>query len=88
MQGLSIYRSWIYVSKSRSILMRLLNYFSFVFSALWYGMLRTQRYDVVLCESPPLFLGITAYLLSRFQSKDVRRGGGAKGRRDNRHGVD
>ena len=63
MEGLSVYRSWIYVSKSRGIFMRLLNYFSFVFSAFWCGVFKTGRYDLVLCESPPLFLGITAYLL-------------------------
>lgn len=63
--GLKIHRSWIYVSNSKSIIPRLLNYFSFVFSSLWFGLFKIKKQDVLLVESPPLFLGITAYLLSR-----------------------
>lgn len=65
MNGLKIHRSWIYVSKSKSIIPRLINYFSFVFSSLWFGLFKIKKQDVLLVESPPLFLGITAYLLSR-----------------------
>lgn len=65
MNGLKIHRSWIYVSNSKSIIPRLLNYFSFVFSSLWFGLFKLKKQDVLLVESPPLFLGITAYLLSR-----------------------
>lgn len=65
MNGLKVHRCWIYVSKSKSIIPRLLNYFSFVFSSLWFGLFKIKEQDVLLVESPPLFLGITAYLLSR-----------------------
>lgn len=65
MNGLKIHRSWIYVSNSKSIIPRLLNYFSFVFSSLWFGLFKIKKQDILLVESPPLFLGITAYLLSR-----------------------
>lgn len=65
MNGITIHRSWIYVPKSKSILPRLLNYFSFVFSSWWYGRkLKKKNFDFLLCESPPLFLGISAWLLS------------------------
>ena len=60
---LTIHRSWIYVNKSKGVLPRLLNYFSFVFTALWIGVFKLKKHDVILCESPPLFLGITALLL-------------------------
>ena len=65
MEGLKIHRSSIYVSKDRSIVKRLLSYFSFVFSSLKVGLLKTGKYDFILCESPPLFLGISAYLLAK-----------------------
>lgn len=64
-QGLKVHRSWIYVSKSKSIIPRLLNYFSFVFSSLFFGLFKLKKHDILIVESPPLFLGITAYLLSR-----------------------
>lgn len=65
--GVPVTRCWIYVPQSKSIVPRLLNYFSFVFSAFWIGCFRMKRSDFLICESPPLFLGITAYLLSRLK---------------------
>jgi glycosyltransferase involved in cell wall biosynthesis len=65
--GITVHRAWIHTSSDRSIRPRLLNYFSFVFSSLLVGIFRTGRYDYVFCESPPLFLGISAFLLKTFK---------------------
>jgi len=65
---LTVYRSWIYVSKSRSILSRLLNYFSFVFSSIMNSNKLPKTYDYILCESPPLFLGISALYYRYFKN--------------------
>ncbi len=62
-QGLDVHRSWIYVTTSKGIAKRLLNYFSFVFTSFWIGLFKVKKHDYILCESPPLFLGITAYML-------------------------
>lgn len=67
MEGLKIYRSWIFVTKKKSTLLRLLNYFSFVWSSFWSGWFRIGKMDYIVCESPPLFLGITAYLLKKLK---------------------
>ena len=64
---ITVYRSWIYTTKSKGVFKRLLNYFSFVFSSFWVGLIKTKKYDYILCESPPLFLGITAYMLCVFK---------------------
>ena len=64
---ITVMRSWIYVKNSKSIFHRLINYFSFVISSFFTGWFRLGKYDYVLCESPPLFLGISAYLLSRLK---------------------
>ena len=66
-QGLKVHRAWIYVGTSKAIFPRLLNYFSFVFTSLLAGVFRTGKFDYILCESPPLFLGISAYLLKVFK---------------------
>ncbi len=63
-QEIKIHRAWIYAGSSKAILPRLMNYFSFVFTSFLVGIFRTGKFDYVLCESPPLFLGITAYLLT------------------------
>lgn len=68
---LTIHRSWIYVSKSKGVVPRLLNYFSFVFTALWVGLIKVKKHDVIICESPPLFLGITAMLLKLFKGSKL-----------------
>jgi colanic acid biosynthesis glycosyl transferase WcaI len=65
--GVSVIRAWIYPTKSVSLLRRLSNYFSFVFSSLFIGSLLLPKADYLLTESPPLFLGISGYLLSRLK---------------------
>ena len=67
LNGISILRSWIYVGKSRSVIPRLFNYFSFVISSFIWGIIKLKKQDVIICESPPLFLGITGWLLSVFK---------------------
>ena len=63
-EGIPVHRCWIYAGTSKSILPRLVNYFSFVKSSFVVGLFKCSRQDFIFCESPPLFLGITAWLLS------------------------
>jgi glycosyltransferase involved in cell wall biosynthesis len=67
MNGLLVHRAWIYAGTSRSMIVRLLNYFSFVFTSMLYGVFSVKRHDVVFCESPPLFLGISARIICIFR---------------------
>jgi len=71
LDGLPVYRCWIYAGSSKSIVPRLLNYFSFVFTSFLTGIFRMGRFDFILCESPPLFLGISAYLISLFKGSKL-----------------
>lgn len=63
-QGIPVIRTWIYPDASGSVGGRLLSYGSFVVSSI-FGSLALRDVDVVFVESPPLFLGLTAYLISR-----------------------
>jgi len=65
--GCRIIRSAIYPSKRVGLLPRLANYFSFVLSSILVGALALPRLDFLLTESPPLFLGISGYVLSRLK---------------------
>jgi glycosyltransferase involved in cell wall biosynthesis len=68
MQGLKVHRSSIYVTRSRSVVSRLRNYFSFVISSMLVGRSRIRgSFDFLLCESPPLFLGYSAMYLARIK---------------------
>lgn len=47
---------------------RLWAYFSFVFSSCWAGLFKVKgKYDVIIVTSPPLFVGISGYLISLFK---------------------
>jgi glycosyltransferase involved in cell wall biosynthesis len=63
----TVYRAWIYAGKHRSIFSRLLNYFSFVFTSLLVSFRIRGKYDFVICESPPLFLGLSAFAIARLK---------------------
>jgi len=62
--GVRVVRSSIYVTKDKGVAKRLMNYFSFVWTSMR-SYKRLSEADYVLCESPPLFLGISALYLAR-----------------------
>jgi glycosyltransferase involved in cell wall biosynthesis len=67
LNGLEVHRAWIYVGNNKKILSRLLNYFSFVFTSFWVGWFKLGKTDFIFCESPPLFLGMSAVLLKEIK---------------------
>jgi glycosyltransferase involved in cell wall biosynthesis len=71
MEGLKVHRRSIYVSKSKAIIPRLRNYFSFVLSAITGAGKLEKQYDYILCESPPLFLGYAALYLKRVKKASL-----------------
>ncbi|MCD6019414.1 MAG: glycoside hydrolase [Bacteroidetes bacterium] len=64
-EGIPVHRASIYLPKSKSIVERLKNYFSFVYSSARVGNSKVGEVDAILCESPPLFLGYSALYLKR-----------------------
>ena len=64
--GIETKRMWIYPYNSKSPILRLLNYFSFTFTAL-IGIFRMQKPDVIFLESQPLSLGIVALLMKHLK---------------------
>jgi glycosyltransferase involved in cell wall biosynthesis len=64
--GVRVHRVWLFVSQSRNFASRLLNYFSFVATS-FFRLLFLSRPDVLVCESPPLFLGMTAVVICKLK---------------------
>jgi glycosyltransferase involved in cell wall biosynthesis len=62
--NIEVFRSYVFISNKKSTLSRLMTYFSFVISSYYYGR-RLSESDYIICESPPLFLGITGVFLSK-----------------------
>jgi colanic acid biosynthesis glycosyl transferase WcaI len=65
--GIRVLRTFVYPSRSASLVPRLLSYFSFVFSSALLGIFLLPSSDYLLVESPPLFLGLSALWLSRLK---------------------
>ena len=64
--GVPVTRTWIYPATGRNVLKRLMSYWSFAISSLP-ACMRGPRPDFIFVESPPLFLGCTAYVCSRLR---------------------
>ena len=65
--GIRIIHVPIFATQKASFLPRLTSYFSFVLTALLIGGWFFPPADLLITESPPLFLGIAGYLLSRWK---------------------
>jgi glycosyltransferase involved in cell wall biosynthesis len=66
--NVDIIRCHVSESYNLNFIGRLWAYFSFVFSSIWAGLFKVKgKFDVILVTSPPLFVGITAYVLSRIK---------------------
>lgn len=60
-------RVWVFASPLRKFYTRLLNYFSLVFTTIIFELFNKQDYQKVIVSSPPLFLGIAGYVISRLK---------------------
>jgi len=64
MTGMRVIRTFIYPSKSTNPVVRLFSYFSFVLSSLLMATWFVGKQDLLIVESPPLFLGLSAWPMS------------------------
>ena len=66
--GVRVIRCHVSDTYNQSFLGRLWAYFSFTFSSTWGGLRHARgRYDVIVVTSPPLFVGLTALVLSAWK---------------------
>jgi len=70
-EGIHITRVPLYPSHGQSGIGRVLNYVSFAASALFYGLLRANKPDVIYAYHPPLTVGIAAALIRFFRRVPV-----------------
>jgi colanic acid biosynthesis glycosyl transferase WcaI len=66
LRGVQVIRAWSYISPNKTFWRRILNYGTFSMAAFFAGLL-AEKPDVILSASPPLPLGLAAYLLSRLR---------------------
>lgn len=67
-QGVEVHRTHVSELYNSGFIGRMWGYFSFMFSSLWAGLFKVKgKYDVVIVTSPPLFVGVSGYLISLFK---------------------
>jgi len=66
MEGIDVYRTWIYSRPTKSLIPRLINYYSFAILSFFRGLFLPNP-EIIFVESPPLFLGKTAWLLAKLK---------------------
>jgi glycosyltransferase involved in cell wall biosynthesis len=65
---ITVWRCHTTESLNKSFTGRLWGYFSFMFSSLWAGLFKVEgKFDVILVTSPPLFVGVSAFLISKIK---------------------
>jgi len=64
--GITIIRAWTLPALHRSFVWRVFSFFSFMFSSFWIS-LAIPKVDLVWGTSPPIFQGITAWLVARLK---------------------
>jgi glycosyltransferase involved in cell wall biosynthesis len=66
--NVDVIRTHVSESYHRGFLGRFWSFMVFMFSSSWAGMCYAKgRYDVIIATSPPLFIGVTAILVSRLR---------------------
>lgn len=65
-EGVHVIRGYVYPASSKAFSKRLLGFATFVCSSVIIGFLERARYDIVYGTSPPLFNGLSTYVISRF----------------------
>jgi len=67
--GFKTVRLWVFTSKKKNFITRLLFYFSFLFSALIYTLFNFRKYDLIYISSPPLFVALIGIIFKRIAPK-------------------
>jgi glycosyltransferase involved in cell wall biosynthesis len=67
-KNVEVFRTHVSEAYNVNFLGRLWGYFSFVFSSIFCGLFKLSgKYDAIVVSSPPLFIGITGIVLSKFK---------------------
>ncbi len=62
-KGVKVNRCYTFIKKSRSLFSRALGFVSFQTSSAIIGATKIEKPDLIICLSPPIFLGVTGVLL-------------------------
>ncbi len=62
-----VLRTWLYAAPNKGFAKRILNYLTFMFSAILSGLIRSGKQDIIIATSPQFFVAVAGYILSRLK---------------------
>ncbi len=65
--GIRVIRVWVWAREKKNFANRILFYLSYMVMSFFAGLYFRGKYDVIFATSPPLFVGVSGYLLSIFK---------------------
>ncbi|MFH1069210.1 MAG: glycosyltransferase family 4 protein [Candidatus Glassbacteria bacterium] len=65
--GIRVIRVWVWARQKKNFLNRILFYLSYMVMSFFAGLYFRGKYDIIFATSPPLFVGVSGYLLSIFK---------------------
>lgn len=65
--AIRVIRVWVWARQKKSFANRILFYLSYMVMSFFAGLYFKGRYDIIFATSPPLFVGVSGYLLSIFK---------------------
>lgn len=65
--GVKVLRSYVYAAPNKGFARRILNYLSFMFSAIVSCIFRSGKQDIVIATSPQFFVAVAGYVVSIFK---------------------
>ncbi len=65
--GVKVLRSYVYAAPNKGFAKRIMNYLSFMFSAIISCIVRSGKQDIVIATSPQFFVAIAGYVVSIFK---------------------
>ncbi len=65
--GVKVVRTWMYAAANKGFFRRILNYLSFMISAIVLGTTRVGKPDIIIATSPQFFVAVAGYVLSRIK---------------------
>ncbi len=67
LDGIRVIRVWVWARQKKNFINRILFYLSYMVMSFFAGLCFRGRYDIVFATSPPLFVGVSGFLLSIFR---------------------
>jgi colanic acid biosynthesis glycosyl transferase WcaI len=65
--AINVVRTYVYAAANKGFFRRILNFLSFMFSAILLGTPAVGKQDIVIATSPQFFVGVAGYIISRLR---------------------